>query len=198
MNTKALVVILIIGCLFLGRYIYASPENNNFSSQEFLEKDVAIIEPGVLPNSFWYWADRFAEEINFLIKVGKEKKADFLMEIAKERLAEMKKLSEEGINNYADELLTEHEETVTKAQKFYEEVRQEGIERAKELQEDTEREILRKEQVLKKELGNAEQTYLEKQDGFAKRIGSWMRKIVGHLSWKREAIQEQRSEMFDE
>lgn len=199
MKTKILVGVLSVSVLLTGGCVSAAEESSsNFNTQEFFEEEVAIVEPGVLPSSFWYWGDKFAEQIQFVFTVGKEKKADLLMDLAKERLAEMQKLSEEGITKYADQLLTEHETSITKAQELYEDLRQEGIERAKELQEDTEKEILLTEKKLKNELGQAEETYLEKQDNFAKRLGSWMRKVTSHLSWKGDQIQEQRSEMFDE
>lgn len=198
MKTKVLITVLVVAGLFTGTMVLAEEETTSFDSQKFLEEDVAIIEPGVLPNSFWYWGDIFAEEIKFLFTVGKEKKADFLMETAKERLAEMQKLSEEGITKYADRLLMENEDAVANAQKFYQEVKKEAPEKLKEYQEDTEREILRKEYKIKGELQNAEANYLKKQESVASKVGGWLKGVVSHLSWKRDKIQEQRSEMFDD
>ena len=197
MTTKVLISVLILVGLLGGSMVFAAEEAGSIDTKKFLEEDAAIIEPGILPNSFWYWADIFAEEINFLFTVGKEHKADFLMETAKERLAEMQKLSEDGITKYADRLLVEHEDAISNAQKFYQEVREEGSVKIKEYQEDTEREILRKEYKIKGELKNAESTYLEKQETVSGKVGAWLKNVVSHLSWKRDKIQEQRSEMFD-
>jgi len=198
MTTKVLIIMLVLVGLLGGNFVFAEEESKTIDTQQLLEEELAIIEPGVLPNSFWYWADIFAEEIKFLFTVGKEHKADFLMETAKERLAEMQALSEAGITKYADRLLSENEEAIANAQKFYKQVKEEGFEKAKEYQEDTEREILRKEYKLKGELKNAESTYLEKQESVASRVGGWLKGVVSHLSWKRGEIQEQRSEMFDD
>ena len=52
-----LVLIVLICGFFVVR---ANAEQ--FSSQQYLEDEVKIIEPGLLPNSFWYWSDRFAED----------------------------------------------------------------------------------------------------------------------------------------
>jgi hypothetical protein len=198
MTTKVLITVLVLAGLFTGTMVFAEEEGAPFDSQKFLEEDAAIIEPGVLPNSFWYWGDIFAEEIKFLFTVGKEQKADFLMETAKERLAEMQKLSEDGITKYADRLLVENEDAIANAQKFYKEVREEAPEKLKEYQEDTEREILKKEYKIKGELQNAESNYLAKQETVAEKVGGWLKGLVSHLSWKRDKIQEQRSEMFDD
>lgn len=198
MTTKVLITMLVLTGLLTGTMVFAEEEATSFDTQKFLEEDVALIEPGVLPNSFWYWGDIFAEEIKFLFTVGKEQKADFLMETAKERLAEMQKLSEEGITKYADRLLSENEDAIANAQKFYKEVREEAPEKIKEYQEDTEREILRNEYKIRGELQDAESNYLAKQETVAEKIGGWLKGVVSHLSWKRDKIQEQRSEMFDD
>jgi hypothetical protein len=177
--------------------VVLADSGERFDTQEFLEERVAIIEPGVLPNSFWYWGDIFAEELRFVFTVGKEQKADYLIEIAKERLAEMKKLSEEGITKYADKLMTDHEEAIQNAEKFYREMREKGIEQAKELQEDTEMEILRTEKKVKYELGDAENKYREGQKGVVARIGAWFSKIKSHLRGKKGQIEEQRTNVFE-
>jgi hypothetical protein len=118
--------------------------------------------------------------------------------MAEERLAEMRALSHEGITQYADKLLSEHEELIKKAQDLYKEIREEAIEKGKELQVDTEKKILINEKKIKKELDNADKTYQAGGDTVAKKIAAFLKQVMSHLSWKKDKIQEQRNDLFDE
>jgi len=188
---------LLLALLFLSNQALAA-EPTKSETQTFFEDKAAIIEPGVLPTSFWYWADKFAEQIRYVFTVGKEQKADFLVLMAEERLAEMKKLSEQGITDYADQLLTEHEDLIKKAQELYAEVKAEALERGQQLQTDTEKQILIKEQKIKKELNNADVTYKEKEQTVSNKLRAFMKAVMSHLSWKKDKIQEQRADVLDE
>ena len=108
------------------------------------------------------------------------------------------KLSEEGITTYADKLLTEHETLIAKAQEMYLDLKVEGIEKAKELQVDTEKNILINEKKIKSQLDNAGPTYKAKESTIAQKLGAFMTSVMSHLSWKKDKIEEQRSNMFDE
>jgi len=164
-----------------------------YKSQQYLEEEVAIIEPGVLPNSFWYWTDIFAEEIRFIFTVGKEKKADYLIQMADERLAEMQKLSEEGIDKYAEQLMSKHQAHISRAEELYQKLREEGWERVQEEQENLEYEILEKEYQIKKELSQAPEKYKEKRDSFVGSVWSGFKEILSHLKWKKAEISQQRA-----
>ncbi len=193
----SIVLIFFIVCL-IPLNVKAAESMNKSPTQTFMEDKAAIIEPGVLPTSFWYWADKFSEQIRFVFTVGKEGKADYLINMAEERLAEMRALSHEGITQYADKLLSEHEELIKKAQDLYKEIREEAIEKGKELQVDTEKKILINEKKIKKELDNADKTYQAGGDTVAKKIAAFLKQVMSHLSWKKDKIQEQRNDLFDE
>ncbi|KKR08614.1 MAG: hypothetical protein UT32_C0001G0134 [Parcubacteria group bacterium GW2011_GWC2_39_14] len=187
----------VLGFVFVPGVSANQPTAVKSPTQDFLENKAAIIEPGVLPTSFWYWADKFAEQIRFVFTVGKEGKADYLVGMAKERLAEMKKLSEEGITKYADGLLVEHDELIKKAQEMYLDLKEQGIEKAKELQVGTEKNILINEAKIKSQLGNAETTYKVKEDSVGAKVRAFLGTVMSHLSWKNEQIQGQRADTFD-
>ncbi len=172
-------------------------EEKKYQTQIFLEEEAKIVKPGVLPNSFWYWADRLLEKVRLALTVGRENRADYLMKIAQERLAEMQALSEQGITKYAEELLTEHEDLVNRAEKLYFELKEESIRRAQELQVKTEKNILITEYRLKKHVAESEQKYIEKEASLGEKLGQVMAVILNHLSWKKDKIEEQRTEMFD-
>ena len=166
-------------------------------TQKFFEQDVSIIEPGILPSSFWYWADNFAEDIRFVFTVGKEKKVDFLLQLAAERLAEMKILSEQGITQHADRLTRKHEESISRAQEIYEQIREDGWQEVQAKQSLLEGRILETEYMLRGELKNAPANYENKRDGFAASIAKGFKSILGHLGSKKNQISDQRSGMTE-
>src|SRR6056297_2924911 len=148
-SKKLFVLIMTAGLLCAPFVLKAAEKKNNknpqYEVQEYLEKKAAIVEPGVLPNSFWYWADIFGEEIKYLFTITKESKGDFLIETAAERLAELQALSEQGINKYADKLTTKHEKSISKAEDIFAKLKDEGWEKMQQKQEELEFEILKKE-----------------------------------------------------
>lgn len=177
--------------------LQAQADASNSKSKTFLEEKAAVIEPGVLPDSFWYWADIFSEEVEFLFTVGKENKGDFLIQVAKERLAEMKKMSEEGINDYADDLTSKHEAAIKKANEFLAEAKEKGLEKLKEGQIDLEKQILLQENEMKKQAKVAPKKYDEVTNQAFKRVSSLFRTILSHLSWKKSEIKTQKAELFE-
>ena len=177
--------------------IQAQSEVSDSKSKIFLEEKAAVIEPGVLPDSFWYWADIFSEEVQFLLTVGKESKGDFLLGVAEERLAEMKKLSEEGINNYADDLTSKHEVAITKAQELLAKAKTKGLEEIKEGQIDLEKKILLQENEMKKQAKGAPKKYDEITNQAFNRVSGLFKTALSHLSWKKTEIKKQKAELFE-
>ncbi len=171
--------------------------NGDFSSKKFLEEDTAIIEPGVLPNSFWYWSDVFAEELKFVFLVGKERKADYLIELSEERLAELRELSETGINNYAGYLMKKYEQHIGRANEYYEQIKEDAPQKLKEVQENLEYEILEQEYDLKDQLNQVPDKYKEKRDTTVDSIWYKFKQFVGHLTSKKGDIDNKRAE-FEE
>lgn len=184
--------------LFVSADVFlAQAEASDSKSKTFLEEKAAVIEPGVLPDSFWYWADIFSEEIEFLFTVGKKSKGDFLIQVAQERLAEMKKLSEDGINNYADDLTSKHEAAIKKANELLAEVKEKGLEKLKEGQIDLEKQILLQENEMKKQAKVAPKKYDEVTNQAYKRVSSLFKTVLSHLSWKKSEIKTQKAELFE-
>lgn len=171
----------------------AETEAPSSKTKKFIEEEAAIVEPGILPNSFWYWADVFSEEAKFLFTVGRESKGEYLIKLAEERLAEMKALSEKGITKYAEQLLSKHEAYVQQAEKFYQATQKEGIEKVKEMQVDLEKEILKQEKELKGQAKVAPRKYEQARDKAIAEIGKWFKKILSKLSQKRSQILEEKA-----
>lgn len=197
MNSQHLIgSLILLGALIGGSLpALAQEEPTLYTSQDFFENKAAIVEPGVLPNSFWYWSDVFSEEARYLFTVGKEKKADYLIEVGAERLAELKKLSEAGITKYADELLTQHDDKVKAAEKLYETVRAKSLEQLQKSQIDLEKKILQTEPKVKRAALLAPKRYDQGEDKFADRMSAGFAKVLSHLSWKRGQIQTQKANL---
>jgi len=61
-------------------------------------------EAGILPDSFWFFADEFGEELRFVFIWGKENKLKYLDGTMNERAAEKAVLNLDGQNDYDDAL----------------------------------------------------------------------------------------------
>ncbi|NQT49777.1 hypothetical protein HQ571_03740 [Candidatus Kuenenbacteria bacterium] len=192
------VILIISSFIFLNfSVVFAVDDFEKIDSKKYLEEEVKIIEPGVLPSSFWYWADIFSEEIRFLFTVGKETKGDYLIDIAEERLAEMKELSEQGITKHAEKLISRHEESIKKAEKLYTDAKVKGWAEIQKQQTELELEILKQEAQVKKQAKAAPGNYEKGRDGAIARIMSWFREVLGHLKWKKGEIEEQEAAFYE-
>ncbi len=167
-------------------------------SQDYLENELKIIEPGVLPTSFWYWADVFTEEIRYVFTMTKKSKGDFLIEVSEERLAEMQVLSEQGINKYAERLVTKHEEAIKHATELYKQAKIVGWEKLQQGQTDLERNILLNEAKVKVRAKDAPAQYEKGRDTAIGAVGQWFGQVLSHLNWKRSEIKQQRASVLGE
>ena len=197
LNPSVAIMVVLIVMFVTVNELQAKIELSESAAKSFLEEKAAIIEPGVMPDSFWYWADIFSEEIQFLFTVGKESKGDFMINVAKERLAEMKKLSEAGINNYADDLISKHEVAIKKAEKLLAEAKTKGLEELKEGQTDLEKQILLQENEIKKQARAAPKKYDEATNQAFNRVSGLFKTVLSHLSWKKVEIKKQKAELFE-
>lgn len=194
--SSAAAFVLIISTLLLnGSFAFAQGNNTNTQVRDLLENQAHIVKPGMLPNSFWYWAENFGEEIRFLVTIGKQKKADYLIELSQKRLAEMQALSQQGINDYANQLLTEHDAKVEHAQQLYQQVKDDAVKQAQQLQVDTEKQILKQSAAAQRGAAAAPGQYNEQVNGVAGAVNAWFAKVLEHLKWKRGQINNQKAEL---
>ena len=191
--TQKIIIIFVAAAMMLTAIGAAAKDDSK--TKKFFEEEAAIIEPGVLPNSFWYWTDIFSEQIQYLFTVGKESKGDFLIQLAEERLAEMKKLSEDGIMKYAESLISKNEEYMQKAEALYKEAKVKGLEELQKSQTELEKEIIKQEAAVKKQAKAAPQEFEKRQNQVFTEIVKWFNNVLSHLSWKRLKIKDQKAEM---
>jgi sugar-specific transcriptional regulator TrmB len=107
-----------------------------------LAADSYFVRPGILPDSAIYFLDRFSEEVRYFFTFGKVNKADYKIRQAEERLAELKIVYEKGVREKTEELLTDYKNEITAAQNLYEQVKVTTVEKAIELQDETETTII--------------------------------------------------------
>ena len=69
---------------------------------------------GISPNSFFWRFDKFFEQVNVLFTVNKVKKAEKRLEIAKERMLEIKTMVAKNKLNAAEKAKAEHEKMLNK------------------------------------------------------------------------------------
>ena len=202
-KSKLICCLVLCGLLLNVNFVFAELAGEEvpdakYETQEYLEDEVAIIEPGVLPNSFWYWGDIFAEEIRYIFTVTKKSKGDYLIQTAEERLAELRELSEQGITKYAEKLISKHEQSIKLATQLYKKAKVQGWEQLQQGQTDLEKEILLNEAKLKVKARKAPADYEKGRDSVIGQIGTWVKNVVSHLKWKRGVIKEQRAEVLGE
>ncbi|MFA6536785.1 MAG: DUF5667 domain-containing protein [Patescibacteria group bacterium] len=192
---KTLILSAVIFLGFVG--IVSAEEPKKIDTKKLLVDEAKIIKPGVLPDSFWYWSDIFGEQLVFVAKVGKEKKGEYLLDLAEERLAEMRSLSEKGVAKYTEELLSRHQEEVSKAEEFLAEAKGLTVEEFKKQQLELEKEILRQEKNIKREALQAPTKYEKGQTTMFGSLKNWLAKVTGHLSEKKVNIEQTEAQMYE-
>ncbi|KEO81135.1 DUF5667 domain-containing protein [Tumebacillus flagellatus] len=76
---------------------------------------VEDVQPGMTPDSFFYFFKQLARDINLLVTFNDDKKADLLLQYANEKAAELKALAAKGNNKYDEEQMKEIEVLLTQA-----------------------------------------------------------------------------------
>lgn len=93
--------ILVISFIFSLAVLAAENNNTNQSGEVVVEEevkasDLGVTEPKVLPNSPWYWAKSLWRSMKLWATLDPLKKAEARLQIANEKLLELKKLAEAG------------------------------------------------------------------------------------------------------
>jgi len=164
---------IVVFCLFLlvGETVFAQEEKKAETTKNS-DKNQEIAKPGILPNSFWYWSDIFGEQLRFVFTLGKEKKGQYLLNLSDERSAEMKKLSESGVNDYAEVLADKQREDLIKGESLLAEAQGLTVD---ELKKDQANKKITPKEVLPSDLAS-EKSSAKKIFGSLK---SWVNKVVG-------------------
>ncbi|MBI2448476.1 hypothetical protein HYV44_02885 [Candidatus Microgenomates bacterium] len=77
--------------------------------------DLETSDPSVLPGSFWYPFKKFFESVQEKLTIKPESKAAFYMQIANERLSEIKKMAKLDKTEKIDQVIAEYKEKNGKA-----------------------------------------------------------------------------------
>ena len=110
---------LIVGFLFFGLLFWGagpilaqdqSTSGNSTSSDD-------TISAGITPDSFWWWLDRAIENLSMLLAFDPAKKAEKGLNIALERLLEIKEMFEGGKVDAASKAEAAHDKVLEKTKK---------------------------------------------------------------------------------
>ncbi|MDW7684971.1 MAG: DUF5667 domain-containing protein [Bacillota bacterium] len=135
---KSLILVLavMLGCLIFSTVAMAAPEEPvveittvEVVSQETVEESV---DPGILPDSPFYFLKRFIEEIKLAFTFSPDSKIAMLMELAEVRIAELEALPEDKQAEFAESLTEAFVEAMEEAEELLEdeELEEEAVDEA--------------------------------------------------------------------
>ena len=90
-------------------------------------------DAGITPDSFVWGLDKAIENINLLLTFDKAKKAEKRLQIAQERLLEVKSMIEQNKLDKADKSKKSHEQTLEKVKQNLDELKKEDTEQVKDV-----------------------------------------------------------------
>ena len=93
--------IAVFAMLFLSIGVLAQTEDEVVNT----DTDIVIAQPGIGPDSIFYGLDKASDRIRLAFILNKEKRAERALTIAEERLAEAKKMLEEGKSEEAEKAM---------------------------------------------------------------------------------------------
>jgi len=126
-----IIVILLVSISGIG-VLAAENGDSEIDSEDSGEAE-EIVEAGISPDSILYGLDKAIDRLRLAISLGSEKKSKKALEIAEERLAEVKKMIEEGKIQEADEAGEEHDNLIEESEQELENI--DGSEDAEDIEE---------------------------------------------------------------
>lgn len=99
-----------------------------------VDQNGQTVNPGVLPDSPWYWFQTLMEKVQLALTFDPVKKADLVEKQATEDLAEAQALIKKGNTAEAEKALTRYNEKIDRAQAFLEQLKDPNSETAKKVQ----------------------------------------------------------------
>lgn len=100
-----------------------------------LDANGQAVDPGVLPDSPFYWFTTLIDKLQLALTMDPEKKAALSQEQALEKLAEAQAMSEQGNSEDAKKALEQYNEKLAAAQAFLAQVQDPNSESAQQLQQ---------------------------------------------------------------
>ena len=153
-----------------------------------------FVQPGILPDSGIYWLDLLGEEVRYLFTFGKIKKAEYKIEIAEERLSELRALYEKGVTDKTDALLKKYEKEIIKSQELFSVVKINSEKQAKEVQTETENaNLLHEASVNDYVLSLPDQLAMVVRNSIGA-IWAGFDSVLDHLDQKRRDIEQKRTD----
>ncbi len=119
----------------------AALQNNNpeqadgQDEEEVTASELGVADPKVLPNSPWYWVKSLWRSMKLWVTLDPVKRAEKRLEIANERLVEIKKLADAGTitEEQLEKILDKYDKEIEKLQTSLEKIKDKTEERADQL-----------------------------------------------------------------
>ena len=116
---KQLQVLLVMFIMIMPAAI--AQESVETGSQDFIEEVDIDGDPGITPDSFLHGIDVALDKVSLALTFSKEGKAKKALEIAQERLLEVKAMGDRGDVNRVEKVQKLHDEFLAEAEKFFDE-----------------------------------------------------------------------------
>ena len=147
-------------------------------------------DPGILPDSPFYFLKSWSEEIGTLLTFGEEKKAERFLNLSEKRLSEARALAEKGRGEMSEKAMERYENQLNSAMERAERAKERGIDMDELLERISER-TLKHQEVL---ADVYERVPEEAREGIERAMENSMR---GHEEALRAVSQERREEVME-
>ncbi|MBU4458808.1 hypothetical protein KKF60_02845 [Patescibacteria group bacterium] len=127
MNKK--LYIFIFGLLLIGLFMFAGSAavaTKDYNSSKSNTTAVELPDPGLTPDSSFYFLKTWKEKIQIFFTFGEENKAKQYLHLSEVRLAEYKKMIEKGKTEIAQKTLDKYEKQLGQALEKAEEAKEKG------------------------------------------------------------------------
>jgi len=155
------------------------------------------VDPGVLPDSFWYWSDVFVERAQSFLILSKQQRVDYILETSDEKLAEAEVMLHENMPTDAQKALQQYDYNIARAEQVFYDAIQDGIVFTKETQDEFETAILVHERAVESALLQIPPRTMYGMNISYDAIVNWFNKFLAHLKWKKEQIEVKQASLFD-
>ena len=163
-------------------------------SEEFGLEDV---DPGVLPDSFWYWTDVVVERVQSFLILSRQQRVDYILDTADEKLAEAEIMLHENMPTEAQAALQQYDYNIARAEQVFYDAIQDGIVFTKETQDEFETAILVHERAVDSALLQIPPRTMYGMNVTYDAIVAWFNNFLAHLKWKKAQIEVKEASLFD-
>lgn len=190
------------GGVFLLLIFLSAPLASMAGSEDFFEDvteefGLEDVDPGVLPDSFWYWTDVVVERVQSFLILSKQKRVDYILETADEKLAEAEIMLHDNMPTDAKKALQQYDYNIARAEQVFYDAIKEGIVFTQETQDEFETSILIHERAVESALLQIPPRTMYGMNVSYDAIVDGFNKFLVHLKFKKAQIEMKQASLFD-